>query len=109
VVGCEEGFRGGIGRCREGGEATAGRDARDTESVCVCVMSVRGFGGRLLSNSDWSRLARAHLVSLSLSSAPQPLTTLLAAAALLSLSLSPPVLLLITWTLIKGKNALKIL
>jgi hypothetical protein len=98
---------GSVGAGREGRRRPGA--TRETQRVCVCVMSVRGFGGRLLSNSDWSRLARAHLVSLSLSSAPQPLTTLLAAAALLSLSLSPPVLLLITWTLIKGKNALKIL
>jgi len=37
-----------------------------------------GFAGRLLSNSDWSRPARAHLVSLSLSrsSAPRALTLL---------------------------------
>jgi hypothetical protein len=75
---------GSVGAGREGRRRPGA--TRETQRVCVCVMSVRGFGGRLLSNSDWSRLARAHLVSLSLSSAPQPLTTLLAAAALLSFS-----------------------
>jgi hypothetical protein len=59
-VGCEEEER---DRSVEGGEATAA--ARGEESEC-------GFGGRLLSNSDWSRPARAHLVSLSLSLSRRP-------------------------------------
>jgi len=43
------------------------RGEAETDPAYRSVVEEGGFGGRLLSNSDWSRPARAHLVSLSLS------------------------------------------